>query len=76
MRHDDIGDNFDPVHLPEIRARGLTDSLRDVLAQRKRTSRRRLNPKIRQALAASDRNTRALHARERLIDHPLPTCVE
>jgi hypothetical protein len=76
MRHDDIGDNFDPIDLSEVRVRGLTDSLRDVLATRRRVSRKRLSPTIRAALAASDRNTRALIERERLLDHPLRTCVE
>jgi hypothetical protein len=76
MRRDDIGDNFDPIDLSEVRSRGLSDSLRDVIAMRRRVSRRRLSPSIRAALAASDRNTRALIERERLIDHPIQTCIE
>lgn len=80
MRTDDIGDNFDPVPLSEIRSRGLTDSLRDVLAKRSQVAQKRLSPKYRaivqRAIEISNRKTKELIERERHIDHPLPTCIE
>ena len=47
-----------------------------LMQARKAGERRRISPQVRDALAASDRNTEAMMARERGHDHPVTTCIE
>jgi hypothetical protein len=47
VRQDDLGDNFDVASLSEIRLRGMTDSLRSILASRRLTGTRRISPERR-----------------------------